>query len=136
MGHPALRLVEQEHENRQDQSTAAPKRRSKASPAPVIFGIFMVLTVFMGVMLLVNSAQKALLAQNAVELNRLKLKYEAAKEENEWLKAQQAGLVDPQRIEKLAVDKLKMVKPTQITYVTVERSKNPKAESVAMVEKQ
>lgn len=135
MGYPARALVQREYTRTTNRETSKPRRRHKASLAPVVFALFMALAVFFGVMVLFNSAQKALLAQNAVELNRLKVKYEAAKEENEWLKAQRAGLVDPQRIEKLAVDKLKMIKPTQITYLTVERSKKLGVESVAMVGK-
>lgn len=114
----------------------APKQRAKqrrrGSTLAQVFPFFVVLAIALAAVLLINSAQKALIAQGSVDLERLKGEYLSAKELNETLKVERAKLISPERIEQVAMGKLKMVKPAKVSYIKLEPAKAANKDSLAM----
>jgi hypothetical protein len=98
------------------------RRQSAAKPVArpsFAFRKFLTVLCVVGLAAFVNVYQKALIAQNGINISRLK--YEIAEEERagKTLKVQHMLLESPSRLERLAVNRLDMVKPENINYIVI-----------------
>jgi cell division protein FtsL len=85
-----------------------------------LFTNFFFVTLVIAFLVLVNVSQRALIAQNAIDIDLLKKLVENQKLLKENLTVMRAKLAAPERIEQIATNKLKMVKPVQVSYIKIE----------------
>ncbi len=90
--------------------------RSIANPTQA-FSVFILITVLIGAVLLINVALHALIAQGAIDVDSLKKDIQKTKALQESLRLEKARLQAPARIESIAVTKLGMIKPTSVSYI-------------------
>lgn len=85
------------------------------------FNKFMYVLVFFGAMAFVHVYQQALVAQNGIEIARVKAEIKEGARTTRALKIQKMLLKSPSRIERIATVKLGMVKPAGVTYIVMPR---------------
>lgn len=81
------------------------------------FTKFMFILVIIGLTAFTRVYQQALVAQNGIEIARLKSDIREETRVGKTLKIERMLLKSPARLERLAVTDLGMVKPTKVTYI-------------------
>ncbi|GFP20802.1 hypothetical protein HKBW3S06_00029 [Candidatus Hakubella thermalkaliphila] len=94
------------------------------------FGIFVLTTVYLGFLALAHVALQAQIMENGLRLNSLKNEISRVQDENTRLSLELAELKSPQRIITIAKDKLGMVMPDEVKYLSVENQGKGKIEEV------
>jgi cell division protein FtsL len=84
-----------------------------------LFTNFFFITLVIAFLVLVNVSQRALIAQNAIDIDLLKKLVENQKLLKENLTVIRAKLAAPERIEQIATHRLKMVKPIRVSYIKI-----------------
>lgn len=84
------------------------------------FRIFVLTTVYLGLLALAHVALQAQIMENGLRLNSLKNEISRVQDENTRLSLELAELKSPQRIITIAKDKLGMVMPDEVKYLAVE----------------
>ncbi len=92
--------------------TPKAKRRSKPK-----FSLFFMIVLLAAGVVIVNLTQRALIAQNALQIERLKGKLKEVTYQNEKLIIETASLRSPERIEKIAREELGMSPPIQLGFI-------------------
>lgn len=83
------------------------------------FNKFLFVVLVFGVAAFVHVYQQALVAQNGIEIARLKSAIKEDTSVNQNLKIERMILKSPSRLERLATVKLGMVRPTKVTYIKI-----------------
>ncbi|MSQ09583.1 MAG: hypothetical protein EXR52_01045 [Dehalococcoidia bacterium] len=91
----------------------------KIGPQWVPAGVFLGALVFAGTTVLI--AQTSMETAAGYEVGRLEGLKTLEQQQNQRLEAEVAALKSLDRIEQIAVDRLKMIKPKNYTYITVDR---------------
>lgn len=81
------------------------------------FGTFLSIVLLLAVVIMFNLSQRALIAQETLQVEKLKTALEREEVIYEKLLLQTKNLRSPQRVETVATQKLAMIKPTQIRYI-------------------
>jgi cell division protein FtsL len=77
----------------------------------------MTIIILLAVAVTVNVSQRALIAQYTIRNAELGSVLQDEQVKNEKLQMQISGMKSPERIEKIAMEKLGMVKPAEISYI-------------------
>jgi cell division protein FtsL len=105
-----------------------------------LFTNFFFITLVIAFLVLVNVSQRALIAQNAIDIDLLKKLVENQKLLKENLTVIRAKLAAPERIEQIATHRLKMVKPVRVSYIKIKpvlslakkaEKKSPRSRSIS-----
>lgn len=83
------------------------------------FKSFMTVLIFLGLAALAHVFQQALVAQNGIDMSRLKLEIKEERRLGKGLAIQKILLESPSRIERLAAKDMGMVKPAKVTYIII-----------------
>jgi len=83
------------------------------------FSKFMFILVVIGCAAFTRVYQQALIAQNGIEIARIKNEIREETRIGKTLKIEKILLESPARLERLAVKDLGMVKPVTVTYITI-----------------
>lgn len=91
------------------------KARAKISP----FGRFVLLFVLLAAVIFFHLCQRVQIAQDVSACERLKGLIQAEQIRHEKLVFEAVASKSPERIEKIAIERLGMVKPVEISYITL-----------------
>lgn len=83
------------------------------------FTKFMFVLVIIGLTAFTRVYQQALVAQNGIEIARLKSEIREESRVGKTLKIERMLLKSPARLERMAMTDLGMVKPAKVTYITL-----------------
>ena len=108
----------------------AGRETSKKSTRGYFFRIFVLATVYLGLLALVHVALQAQIMENGLRLNSLQMEISRVQDENTRLSLELAELKSPQRIITIAKDKLGMVMPDEVEYLAVENQDKGKVVEV------
>ncbi|MBI4743629.1 MAG: hypothetical protein HY776_02210 [Actinobacteria bacterium] len=93
------------------------KRKHRSSNKTNYFSRFMVTLVMLTIAVTINISQHALIAQHAIRSDELKTVLQNEQVKNEKLQMQVDSMKSPERMKKIAIEKLGMVKPMEINYI-------------------
>lgn len=88
------------------------KRRTKPK-----FSLFFMIVLLAAGVVIINLTQRALIAQNALQIERLKGRLKEVTYQNEKLIMETASLKSPERIEKIAREELGMIPPNRLGFI-------------------
>lgn len=95
------------------------RKTSKKSTRGYFFRIFVLTTVYLGLLAFAHVALQAQIMENGLRLNSLKNEISRVQDENTRWSLELAELKSPQRIITIARDKLGMVMPDEVEYLSV-----------------
>lgn len=107
-------------EKKSEAVTSSSKKKRIVNPKRFI--TFIVIVVFSVYFIYTVIWQQVLLSKNAQEIDRLEEKITAAEQQKEKLQAELDNLNDPEYLEKVARDKLGMVRPNERVFVDANQS--------------
>ncbi len=82
-----------------------------------LFSVFLIFSTILAVGLIFNVSQRALIAQGALQNKQLEDKFEKEQLKRQKLLVAKIELNAPGRIEKIAIEKLGMVNPAEVSYL-------------------
>lgn len=86
------------------------------------FGVFMVLTLLLAAVTMLNVSQRTLVIQTALRAEQLKGTLQVEEAEHKKLLLEASRLKSPERIEGIAAEKLGMVHPPRLSYIILPRN--------------
>lgn len=95
------------------------RKKPKQVSASFEFANFIIILIFLGLAAFVHVYQQALVAQNGIDISRLKDEIFEETRKGKGLKVEKMLLQSPSRIGRLATDKLDMIEPEQVTYIVM-----------------
>ena len=97
----------------------AKKRKIYVWKRGAFFNFFALCATLLAVLVILNLMQRALIAQDALKVQKLRNSVQGEKTRQERLFLKRTKLNSPRRIEKIALEKLKMVAPAQVHYLVL-----------------
>lgn len=89
------------------------------------FGTFLSTIILLALVIMFNLSQRALIAQETLQTEKLKAVFDKEEVISEKLLLQTKNLRSPQRVETIATRKLAMIEPTQVKYIYLPESITP-----------
>ncbi len=80
---------------------------------------FLLFSFILALFVMLNLSQRALIAQYALQMEKLKTTLHVEQIKNEKLLLQAMELKSPERIRKIACEELGMISPTEVSYITL-----------------
>lgn len=102
------------------------KNKKIRSKKANVFNLIMTLTIIFFSIALVRVVQYALYNQYALENEQLRTKIASVEQTNQELASKKLSFESPQRIESLAKNKLKMIKPQSVRYIVYREPVKPR----------
>lgn len=85
------------------------------------FSLFFMVVILAAGIVIVNLSQRALITENAMQIEELKDQLKAEKYRNEKLIIETESLKSPERIEQIAREKLGMISPSKLGFIKMPR---------------
>lgn len=93
------------------------KRQRRMPDSSSLFSFFLMSAIILAAILIFNVSQRALIAQGALQNKQLEDTFEQEQLKQQKLLLAKTRMSAPERIEKVAVEKLGMVNPAEVSYL-------------------
>lgn len=113
------------------QPTKVKKARKSVNRAQIVFQIAMLIAFVLASIALIRVVQYALYNQYALGNEQLRQRIAAQEQANQELASRKLSLESPQRIETIAMNRLKMIRPANVRYIVFNEPKRTSAVAFA-----